>query len=102
MVEEESSGVRSIASSVPGLVFPMPGQGQAAAAPGQAYQQYPRSAYAGDDGSADIKQAWIFGVLGLCCCGLIFGILGINAANRAAQKGHPQAQGAKILCIIDL
>lgn len=55
-----------------------------------------------DDGQKDITQAFIFAVLSFLCCPLIFGILGILAANRAKTKGHPQAQVALILSIVGL
>lgn len=108
MVEDETSGVRTAASSLEGLIFPAAAPSTPVTPPagysgGQPYQQhYARPGYAGDDGSKDMNQAWIFGVLGFFCCGLIFGILGLQAANRAQAKGHPSANAARILNIIVL
>ncbi len=105
MVEDGTSGVRMAATAVPGLVFPQAQQQTYQAPQGspQAYQQYPRSqGYDPGAGQKDVNHAWIFGVLGLCCCGLIFGILGLNAAKRAEQVGHPGANAAKIFNIVVL
>ncbi len=107
-VEDEASGARMAASSVSGLVFPV--QNTQQFAPGQPYQQHymrPDAMY-GDDGSKDLKNAWTLSIVGLViflCCplvGLILTILGLNAANRSASKGNPNAQGAKLLSIIGI
>jgi hypothetical protein len=105
MVEDEASGVRMVASSVPGLTFPQQQNYQAPPSygPQQPYQAYPRGGPSGAyGGQGDITQAWVFGVLGLCCCGLLFGILGLNAANRAEQAGNPNAKAPKIFNIVVL
>ena len=61
-------------------------------------------AVGGDDGSKDVTNAWIYGVIGLvlciCCVGIVFNVMGLLAANRAADKGHPGAQTAKIFNIV--
>ncbi|MEZ0326339.1 MAG: hypothetical protein ACAH95_10575 [Fimbriimonas sp.] len=93
MVEDESTGIRMAASSVPGLIFPQQ------APTGGGYQQYPRATASGYAGQSDITQAWVFGALGLCCCGFIFGILGLLAANRAERAGNPNATAPKIFNI---
>ena len=104
-LEEEESGNRLAASAVAGLNFPI--QSTQQFAPGQPYQQhYVRpDANFGDDGSKELKNAWIFGWLSLPCCGIVgivLAILGIQSANKAIAKGHPNAQGAKVLCIVSL
>ncbi len=105
MVEDEASGIRIAATAVAGLVFPQQQTYQAPPAAGQPYQQYhayPRSSGIGYGGQKDINKAWIFGVVGLFCCGIVFGILGIQAAKRAEDAGHPGATAPKILNIVVL
>lgn len=99
MIEDAATGVRMVATSVPGLVFPQQ----------QPYHNYPRDtgAWPGDDGSKDLTQAWIFGALGLvlgscCCLFMVFPIMGIISANKAEQKGNRQANGARIFNIVVL
>lgn len=114
---EDELGTRTPASAVPGLNFPSaaapsapqaPAPGATMYQPGQqpfnqAPGYYPRgTGYVGDNGQSDLTQAYIFGALGIFCCGLIFPLLGISAANRAEAKGNPGAKGAKILCYIGL
>lgn len=106
MLEDAESGVRMAASAVQGLVFPPTGP-----APGQPYQQpqpggpgaysgYPRGgAVYGDDGSNDVRNAWICGVVGLCCC-MPVAIGGIVLALRAKSKGNPAATGPLIFSIV--
>jgi len=123
ILEDSRSGARTPASAVPGLQFAPPAGG-GYQAPGGGYRppqggyQAPQGGYQapggpqfgtnyprqqmGDNGSGDITQAWVFAVLSLFCCGLIFGILGLNAAKRAEQKGNPGAQAAKIANIVCL
>ncbi len=112
-VEEEGSGVRSAARAIPGLTFPLEAPQQAPQGPGAAqgspyaqqpganYQGYPRQGapYVGDNGSNDLTKAWVFGVLGFFCC-FLFGIGGIVYANKAKEKGHPNAQTALIVCSV--
>lgn len=100
MLEDAATGTRIQASQVPGIIFPAP----AAAPPGN-YSQPPSGAYMGgpvDDGSKDIKNAWISAGFAFLCCPLIGGILAIMYAVKAQQKGHPQAQTALIVAILSL
>lgn len=116
MLQDEASGGQIVASAVPGLNFPLNGSpyapptgGTIGGSPnsnynqGQPYQQaYVRpNAYMGDDGSNDMRTAWICAVMALLCCPLV-GIAGAVAANKAQQKGHPQGQLALILNILAL
>jgi len=106
MLEDEASGARVAASSVPGLNFQVqpPQPGDASFAGGQPYQQhYARpGGVMGDNGSGDITQAWIFAVLSLFCCAPITAWLAFNAAKRAEQKGNPNAKGPRILATVGL
>jgi len=100
-LEEETSGVRMAASAVQGLNFPLQNTTQFAS--GQPYQQHynrPGAVY-GDDGSKDVKNAWIYAILGLFCCLFLY-IPGILAANKAIEKGNPggvAARNANFVCI---
>jgi hypothetical protein len=128
MLEDEASGARVAASTVTGIGFP--GAQGAPGAPGQPANPYASTGYSapgyspgpyggpggnlpqtgytrpgavmGDDGSKDVTQAWLFGVLGLFCCGIVLGFLGLNAAKRAEDKGHPGAKAAKIMNYVTL
>lgn len=63
---------------------------------------YPRQGIAGDDGSGDVRNAWIFGAIGFLCCPIVFSTLGIYFAVQGKNKGNPSAQGAMIFCIVSL
>lgn len=95
-LEEETTAQRVQASTVQGIYFPAPG-----AAPYQGYYQQPGDV-AYDDGAADLKNAWIFAVLGLLCCPLVFSILGIVYSNKAKQKGNTGSVGPLVLSIVGL
>jgi hypothetical protein len=102
LLEDAATGVRVPASGVAGLVFPQQTQ--------QTFHNYPRDmgmGFAGDDGSKDVTQAWIFGAIGLligscCCLFIVFPVLGIIAAGRAEKKGNRNANAAKIFNIVVL
>ena len=89
MVQEELGGARFAASLLEGLVFP---------------GHYPRPGMVGsqqlDDGSAEMKNAWTYGIIGFFCFGIILGPIGLAYAIKAKQKNHPQAIGAIALCAI--
>lgn len=93
---------------VPGLIFPAvpppggsPYDGGSPYSNSGSYANYPRGGYpSGDNGSSDLTQAWVFCVLGLICCPIVFNTLGWQAANRAAQKGNPGGETAKIANIV--
>jgi hypothetical protein len=103
MLEDEASGQRMPASSVSELNFPAQGAqqpGQPTYAPGQPYQQhYQRPEFGGDDGAGDLKSAWIYAVLGLCCC-LFLDIPAFIYANKAEAKGNPGAKVVKIFLYV--
>lgn len=114
MLEEEASGARFAARSVPGLNFPVPvtptqapgpgagpgaGPGPGQPGPGQpGYAGYyrPPGGAVGDDGSRDITPAWVLFAVGLVSCcfvpyiTLVISGAGVFFANKAKQKGHPQ------------
>ncbi|MEZ0327343.1 MAG: hypothetical protein ACAH95_15705 [Fimbriimonas sp.] len=114
LVEDETSGVRVVASSLPGLFFPQQQPSQAAAQPfNPTPSLYPHQTF--------VSQSWTLGTLGLissagiCCCGLIpllgffLSLLGIILATRAHAAGNPHAKSAKafnifvlVICIVEL
>jgi len=89
MLQEELGGARFAASMLPQLAFSA---------------SYPRggvpSPYAADNGASEIKNAWIYGIIGFFCFGIVLGPVGLAYALKAKQKGHPQAVGAVVLCSI--
>jgi hypothetical protein len=93
MVQEELGGARFAASMLQGLSFP---QQQSAAYPRMGNVAMPTY----DNGAEEIKKAWIFGIVGFFCFGIILGPLGLYYAIKAKQKGNPQAVGAIVLCAI--
>ncbi len=111
-LEDEASGMRLAAGAVQGLNFPVqsaaaqaaatqPGPASNPYAGGQPYQQgYPRASF-GDDGSEDVKKAWIYAVLGFFCC-LFLHIPALIFAGKAESKGNPKAKGPKIFSIVVL
>jgi hypothetical protein len=101
MIEEESSGIRSVASTVAGLQFPMvnaPQPQQQAGYAGYTRPQYGPGSYGGQ---SELNNAWIMGALGLLCCAPL-AIGGLINANKAIAMGHPSANGAKIFNIVVL
>jgi hypothetical protein len=106
VLEDEASGQRMAAGSVPGLNFPAPAPppGPGGYGGGQPYQQhYARPpGFVGDGGQSDLNQAWIFAGLSLICCAPVTAWLAFNAAKRAEGKGAQNTQGPKILAAIGL
>ncbi len=99
MLEDASTGERVMATSVPGIMFPMnPPAGQNFQQPNFQHATGPQF---GDDGSSDITKVWIFSALSVFCC-FGFGIAAIVFATNAQKKGHPQAQTALIVAIVSL
>jgi len=97
----EATGENCLAGQVPGLTFTAPPIGYAPppAAPHfnpagyeKPYAGYPRNwlPSSTDDGSADIRNAWVMFGLGLTCCSVTF-ISGFLSAQSARRKGHPGA-----------
>lgn len=88
ILQEENGGARFAAPMLNGLNLPgsyvRPGDGFGAM----------------DSGNADMKNAWICGILGFFCCGIVLGPVGLSYALKAKGKGHPQAVGAIVLCSI--
>lgn len=93
MVQEELGGARFAASMLQGLNFP---NVQSAAYPRMGGVPMPNY----DNGASEIKNAWILGIVGFFCFGIILAPLGLYYAIKAKQKGHPQAVGAIVLCAI--
>jgi hypothetical protein len=91
-LRDVATGQSMPASSLPGLFPPV---GGAYSAP-PSYANYPRG-FAGDDSSKDVQTAWIYAVLGILCCPIIFSVLGIITAKRAIDKGNRNGQGPLIL-----
>lgn len=86
MMQEEGGGARFVASMLPGLTF------------SAAYPRGGIPTVQADDGSAEMKNAWTYGIVGIFCFGVILGPLGLVAAIKAKKKGHPQAVGGIVLC----
>jgi len=88
-IQEELGGVRFAASLLEGLSFG---------------SSYPRGMVPPqqiiDNGATEMKNAWIYGLIGLFCFGIVLGPVGLVYAIKAKQKGHPQAVGGIILCSI--
>jgi hypothetical protein len=55
-------------------------------------------------GTSSGTLALIFGIIGLCCCGFIFGILAIYYGNKGLKEGPDKgtAQIGLILGVIDI
>jgi hypothetical protein len=89
-LQEEQGGARFAASMITGLNFPAnyvrPGMGTPYAAV--------------DDGSQEMKTAWICWIVGIFCFGIILGPVGLFSAIKAKNKGNSQAVGGIILCSI--
>ena len=116
IVENEATGERMSAQAVPGLNFPIAAPPQSSGpvgnygapapmgSPAPTGYVPPASAYprpsSSDNGAKDLQQAWIFCVLGLLCCPIIFNTMGFLAAKRAEEKGNPGGATAKIANII--
>ncbi|RYG34758.1 hypothetical protein EON81_14675 [bacterium] len=96
-LEEETGGRRILAAELTGLTFAPPAGG--GYAPGAAAAAYPRQGFA--DASKDMNQGWIFGVLSIFCCPIIFAYFGLQAAKRAEEKGA-NATGPKVLCYLGI
>jgi len=116
-LEDESSGMRIAAGAVQGLSFPLQNPQSVAAAqqaanpptPGaspyasgaspyanqgaQPYQSYARQV--GDDGSGDLKVAYICAAIGFFCCFSF--IPAFIYLNKATSKGNPNAGTAKLV-----
>ena len=109
-LEDEASGMRLAAGAVQGLNFPVqsaaaqavatqPGPTAGPYAGAQPYQQgYPRAGY-GDDGSEDVKKAWIYAIIGFFCC-IFLQIPALIFAGKAASKGNTKATAPKIFSIV--
>jgi len=96
-LEDETTRVRLQAGQVPGIVFMVRRpEVSAGEAPPQVYQAvYGRPEYAGyDDGSGDIRMAWMYIALGLLCC-TPFIIGAFRACRRAQNKGNPKAASTR-------
>lgn len=115
-VLEGTDGIRYAPNQIPGLVLPAPGmQSGGMGAPGvgtpgygptgsasPGYAPYPHDIHGGDNGQQDITKAWVFGAIGLLCCPIVFSTMGIVYANKASQKGHPNAKMALVFSIVTL
>ena len=93
LIEDVKTGRQTIASSIPGLIAQPPVQPSIQTA-------YPRFTLE-DDGSKELKNAWIF--FGLClipfCTSPIFAALGIHNASIAKRKGNSLAVKPERACI---
>lgn len=129
MLQDAATGTQLPAAQVPGLNFPQaapsqpviqqptfqqPTQGPSAGpiagpmnAPGRPiggevpYAGMPGNyGYSGDTGSKELTLSFVFAALSLLCCPLIFAVLGVIQANKAAAKGNKNAKVALILNIV--
>ncbi len=114
-LENESTGARLLASTVPGIAFGggigAPNQPPGPSDIGDPYgrQSYdrPNHGYSarptqGDAGAQDLTIAWIMALLSVICGipPLLWPILGINYASKAQAKGSRGANAARITCIV--
>jgi hypothetical protein len=104
LLENEATGERVAAQALPGLAFDavgIPTRIPPTATPpsGPGYSAYPRPGYT-EDTSNDMLKAWIFCVLGLCCCPIVFCSLGYLAGKRANEKGNPAGRTAMIANVV--
>lgn len=101
LLEEEISMRRLPARMVPGLFFEQPKTDWSK--PPQAGSPYPRyGAPSVDTGQSELTAAWVLGgVNTLVCCPILPGF-GLYMANKAAAKGHPGANAAKIFNLVML
>lgn len=112
MLEDFNTGQRIPASQVAGL-FDSQGAPTMTAQPGAAptgnmYENppqpiqgyYQRPGVGSADAQSDFTKALVFSILGMICCPIIFGVLGIVYANKAKEKGHPSGQAIFIFSIV--
>jgi hypothetical protein len=101
LLQAETGGATFAASLLDGLSFP------AAAIP-PSFANYQRtSGLTTDDGSKDLRQAWIAGILSpilsfMCIFGLAATLFGFGAGLKAKQKGQAAWIYPIILCSVDL
>ncbi|MBS1726867.1 MAG: hypothetical protein JST51_09115 [Armatimonadetes bacterium] len=101
MLEDATTGQQTMASQMPGISFPVAAPGAPSYGPTYQAGNFTPGGMM-DDGSGDITKVWIFSVLSLLCCPIIFGILAIVYASNAQKKGHPQGQTAMIVAVVAL
>lgn len=99
LLEEETSGHRFTASQLPGLEFAAPASQDWSVAPSQTPVNYGPQR---DFGQTDLTTAWILGAASFAGCPVILPAIGLVYANRAAAKGHPQANQPKVFNIVVL
>ena len=106
MLEEETTGRRVAATSVPGLNWTAGGPSpfeSAQGAPGQPFQgYYQRPGYSNTSNDKLLKEAWWCAVLSLICCGLVFGAVGLRKSLQLKDMGDSRYQGPMIVSIIGL
>lgn len=118
VLEQEATGQRFMASTVPGLTlastgpYAPPSSGGAGPTSFAGYYRGPVAQPYG--GQNDLTMAWVFSSLGMMFClgglacgpcaaiGIVFPILGVVYSGRALQAGNPGAQPAKIFSWVTL
>jgi hypothetical protein len=106
MLEDFDTGQRVPASTIGALfegqqVYHPMASYQEAPAPGPAnYPRYVGNMY--DNGSSELTSSFIWTALAFVCLPIIGPIVGLHYGNKAAMKGNPSAQGARIFAIVVL
>ncbi|MDX2065663.1 MAG: hypothetical protein SFX74_07985 [Fimbriimonadaceae bacterium] len=125
LLENVDTTERRVAGSIPGINFPSAGgpemeppragpmyAGPTVGGPANnglgapnvpigSYANPPRYGSLASDSQPLVTRAWIYGVLGLCCC-FVFSIVGIMKANRALKMGNRAAQAPLVFNIVML
>lgn len=107
MLEEEASGMRVVASSVQGLVWPSaPNPGMPGAGAGTYGTVYNRpGGPVGDAGKSEMNKAWMLAicsvVFSLCCCcvSIPCGVFALKTCKQIEDMGG-DAKGPRVTAIV--
>lgn len=112
-LEDARNGTRMKAHQLAGLVFPSAPPAPTYTPPGGGYSAptynpggytppaaYPRGMVGSYE--TNLRNAWIYSVLSLFCCVIVFAPLAFIEANKAEQAGAPSTIGPKIVAGIGI